>query len=118
MSGAILSKSLIQLSAHGWGCVPSLLFDPRPNYGGGNEDNRDLLQQVSYRPKSVPPTLQQALTNPCLCQRLWDSHKQVWVSLLWVHFSFLLGSGAHKVFFVPSKSLFPQSCASSVIKSH
>ena len=34
------------------------------------------------------------------------------------HFSILLGSGAHKVLFVPSKSLFSQSCASSVIKSH
>ena len=37
MGGAMLSKSLIQLSADGWGCVPSLLFDPRPNYGGGND---------------------------------------------------------------------------------
>ena len=27
--------------------------------------------------------------------------------LLWGHCSFLLGSGAHKVLFVPSKSLFP-----------
>ena len=31
---------------------------------------------------------------------------------------FLLGPGAHKVLFVPSKSLFPQSYISSVIKSH
>ena len=31
----------------------------------------------------------------------------VWVSLLWGHCSFLLGPGAHKVLFVPSKSLFP-----------
>ena len=38
---------------------------------------------------------------------------QVWVSLLWGHCSFLLGPGAHKVLFVPSKSLFPQSCVSS-----
>ena len=29
-----------------------------------------------------------------------------------------LGSGAHHVLFAPSRSLFPQSCASSVIKSH
>ena len=35
----MLSKSLIQFSIDGWGCVPSLLFDLRPNYGGGNEDN-------------------------------------------------------------------------------
>ena len=39
MGGAMLSKSLIQFSVEGWGCVPSLLFDLMPNYGGGNEDN-------------------------------------------------------------------------------
>ena len=32
---------------------------------------------------------------------------------LWGYCSFLLGPGAHKVLFVPSKSLFPQSCVSS-----
>ena len=37
-----LSKVLIQLSADGRGCVPSL-FDLRPNYGGDNEDHGDLL---------------------------------------------------------------------------
>ena len=46
MGGAMLSKSLIQFSVDGQGCVPSLLFDLRPNYGGGNEDNGDLLQKV------------------------------------------------------------------------
>ena len=59
------------------------------------------------------PTLQQATTDPRLHQRLLDTHRQVWVSLLWGHFSFLLGPGAHKVLFVPSKGLFPQSCVSS-----
>ena len=59
------------------------------------------------------PTLQQATANPHLCQRLLDTHRQVWVSLLWGHSSFLLGPGAHKFLFVPSKSLFPQSCVSS-----
>ena len=39
-----------------------------------------------------------------LCQSLLDTHKQVWVSLLWDHFSFLLSPGAHKVLFLPSKS--------------
>ena len=42
----MLSKSLIQISVDGQGCVPSLLFDLRPNYGVGNEDNGDLLQKV------------------------------------------------------------------------
>ena len=49
MGGAMLSKSLIQFSVDGRGCVPSLLFDLRPNYGGGNEDNVDLLQKVPFR---------------------------------------------------------------------
>ena len=44
--GAMFSKSLIQFSVDGRGCVPSLFLDLRPNYGGGNEDNGDLLQKV------------------------------------------------------------------------
>ena len=62
---------------------------------------------------SVPPILQQVTTDPRPCQRLLDTYRQVWVSLFWGHCSFLLGPGVHKVFFVPSKSLFPQSCVSS-----
>ena len=42
----MLSKSLIQFSVEGWGCVPSLFFDLRPKHGGGNEDNGNLLQKV------------------------------------------------------------------------
>ena len=30
----------------GRSCVPSLLFDLRPNYGGNNADNGDLLQKM------------------------------------------------------------------------
>ena len=39
----MLNKSLIQFSVDGQSCVPSLLFDLRPNYGGGNADNDDPL---------------------------------------------------------------------------
>ena len=46
MGRAMLSKSLIQFSVDGRGCFPSLLFDLGPNYGGGNEDNGDLLLKV------------------------------------------------------------------------
>ena len=56
---------------------------------------------------SVPLTARQATVNPRLCQRLLDTHSQVWLSLVWGHCSFLLGPGVHKVLFVPSKSLFP-----------
>ena len=31
MGRAMFSKSLIQFSVNGWGCIPSLLFDLRPN---------------------------------------------------------------------------------------
>ena len=112
MGGAILSKSLIQFSVDGWACVPLLWFDLRPNYGGGNEDgpSKGPMQALLH---SVPPTLQQPTADPCLCQTLLDTHGQVWVNLLWSHCSFLLGPGSHRVLFVPSKSLFPQSCGSS-----
>ena len=56
------------------------------------------------------PTLQQASTPP---RRLLDTHRQVWFSLWWGHCSFLPGPAAHKVLFLPSKSLFPQACVSS-----
>ena len=62
---------------------------------------------------SQPLTQQQATADPHLCQRLPDTHGKVWVSLLWDQCSFLLGPGVYKVLFVPSKSLFPQSCVSS-----
>ena len=63
MGGAMLSQSLIQFSFDGRGCVPFLLFDLRPDYGGGNEDNGDLLQKVQCmhchtqcpRPCTWPP---------------------------------------------------------------
>ena len=51
--------------------------------------------------------------RPTPPRRLLDTHGQVWVSFLWGHCPFLLGPGALKVLFVPSKFLFPQSCVSS-----
>ena len=62
---------------------------------------------------SVTLTLQQATADLCLHQSLLDTHRQVWVSLLWGHCFFLLGPGLHKILFVPSKSLFPQFFVSS-----
>ena len=109
----MFNKSLIQFSVDTQGCVPSLLLDLGPNYGGGNEDNGNLLQKVHAMPHSVPSTPQQATANPCLRWRLLNTHRQVWVSLLWGHCSLLLGLGVHKLLFVPSKSLFPQSFLSS-----
>ena len=54
----MLSKPLIQFSIEGKVCAPSLLFDLRPNYGGGHEDNGDLLQKVPCPAACRAP-------NPC-----------------------------------------------------
>ena len=59
-----------------------------------------LLHSVALTLQRLPPT--HAST-----WRLLDTHRQVWGSLLWGHCSFLLGPGAHKALFMPSKSLFP-----------
>ena len=115
MGGARLSKFLIQFSVDGWGCVPFLLFDLGPNYEGGNEDNEDLLQKVPCmhcytqcpQPCSRPLPTHASVGDSCTFPR------QVRVSLLWGHCSFLLGRGRHKVLFASSKSLFPQFCVSS-----
>ena len=114
MGWSMLSKSLIQFSVDGRGCVSSLLFDLKPNSDAGNEDNGNLLQKT--------PCRHCCTQCPQPCSRPLPTHaspetpghsQQVWVSLLWGHCSFLLGPGTHQVLFVPSKSLFPQSCVSS-----
>ena len=79
MDGAMLSKSWIQFSVDGWSCVPFLFFDLRPNYGGDNEDNGDLIQKactVALSDADPAP----GHCDPYLRQRLLDTHRQVWVS--------------------------------------
>ena len=61
MAGAMLSKSVIQFSVKWQDCVPFLLIDLRPNYGGGKEDNGDLLQKF--------PCLQCCTQCPQSCSR-------------------------------------------------
>ena len=90
--------------------LSNFTFTFTSNYGGGNESNGDLLQKIPcmYCYTQCPqPTLQQATTDPLLHWRLLDTPRKVWFSLLWGHCSFLLGPGAHKILFVPSRSLFP-----------
>ena len=72
-----------------WYCVPSLYFGLRQNYGKSNGSNGDLFQKTyastMWLPgllKSVPLTLQHATVEPCFHQRLPDTHRQVWLSLL------------------------------------
>ena len=63
-------------------------------------------------PSLVPLTLEQAITDPGLCQRLLDPHRQICVSCFWGHCSFLLGPSTHKGFFVPP----PIVCFPSPVK--
>ena len=110
----MLSKSLIQFSIGRWGCIPSLLFTWSQTVEEVMKIMATSFKTSNARTAALSaPTLQQATTDPHLLQRLLDTHRQVWVSLLWGHCSFLLGPGAHKVLFVPSKGLFPLSCVSS-----
>ena len=67
---------------------------------------------------SLPISPWKATVDWCLQWRLVDTNRTVWLSFLWGHCSFLVSPGAHNVLFVLSKNLFPQSCRSSVIKSH
>ena len=95
----------------GWGCVPSLLFDLGPNYGGGNEDNGDLLLKVPWRhccTQYPPPPIPAAG-----CHWPTTPSKTPGHSLASLGQGSSLLSPVNKVLFDPSKNLFPQSSLSS-----
>ena len=94
-----------------------LLFDLRPNYGGGNEDNGDLLQKVPCK-HCCAPCPQSRSRPPLTHASAGDSWTLTGKSGSVSVGSLPLSPGSSKVLFVPSKSLFPQACVSSVIKSH
>ena len=111
----MLSKSLIQFSVDGWGCVPSLLF----TWGQIMMEVMKIMVTSCYtqcpQPCSRPPPTHTSAGDSwtlagksgsvsCVCVCVWGGGG---------HCSFLLDPGAHKVLFMPSKSLFPQSCVSS-----
>ena len=108
----MLSKSLIQFSVDGWSCVPSLL------YMGQTMVEIMKIMVTSFKRSHActatlsVPNLQQATTDPRLCWRCLDTHRQVWVSLLWGHCFFLLGPGAQGSV-CDLKESISQSCVSS-----
>ena len=67
---------------------------------------------------SVPLTPQQATVNPYLCQRLLETHRQVWLGQTCRVTPPFSWYWCTQGFFVPSKGLLAQSFGSSVIKSH
>ena len=103
----MLSKSLIQFSVDGQGCVPSWLIDLGLDYGGSNEDIGTSFKRSHgcTAALSAPDPVVghcQPSTLPETLQHSWASLGQSLLSSL-----LLLGPGMHKVLFVPSKSLFP-----------
>ena len=102
---ALMCKSLIRFSVDGRGCAPSLLFD---------QTMVELMKIMVTSFKrchaftaalSAPQTCSRPLPTPLLGTPGY-SRASLGQSL-WGHCSFLLGPGAHKVLFVPAKSLFP-----------
>ena len=108
----MLSKSLIEFSVDGWSCVPSLL------YTGQTMVEIMKIMVTSFKRSHActatlsAPNLQQATTDPHLCWRCLDTHRQVWVSLLWGHCFFLLGPGAQGSV-CDLKESISRSCVSS-----
>ena len=111
MGRALFSKSLIQFSADGWGCVPSLLFI----WGQTMEKVMKIMATSFKRSHACTATL--TAPNPAAGHHgpkpPLETPGHSWSSLgglLWDHCSFFLGPGAHKVLLEPSKSLFPVLC--------
>ena len=85
-----------------------------PNYDGGNEDNHDLLQKIPFT--CCCTQCPQTAADYCRPNPLLKTPGHSWASLGQSLVGSLLlfsGPGMHKLLFVPNKSLFPQSYASS-----
>ena len=114
MSRAMFSKSLIQFYVDGQGCVPSLLFDLNSNYVEVMK-----IMVTSFKRSYVGnatlsgPNPAAGHHQPTLLPGT-SGHSQASLGQSLVG-SVLLSPGSWfaQGFFVPSKSLFPQSCVSS-----
>ena len=99
-------------SIDGRGCVPPLLFDLRPNCGGGDEGNGTSFrrsQDALLHSAPHPATGRRRPTPPLEA----PGHSgQVWVRRLCGHCPFLLDHGAHRVLLCLPSVSFP-ACVSS-----
>ena len=114
MGRAMFSKSLIQFSADGWGCVPSLLFI----WGQTMEKVMKIMATSFKRSHACTATL--TAPNPAAGHHgpkpPLETPGHSWSSLgglLWDHCSFFLGPGAHRFCLSPPR-VFSQSFVSSV----
>ena len=75
------------------------------------------VMPTSYTVYSVFLTMQQATLDPRLHERLLNTRREVWLSLLLGHCSFLLAPAVQKSVLCPRRICFPV-LLNSVIKSH
>ena len=115
---AMFSKSLIQISADGWGCAPSCEVTQSWNAQASKcTSKKDLCQHtLPGLLLSVPLSLQEATADPQLHRRSSDTHRQVWLNILWGHCSFPLSPGVCNILFMLSKRI-PMSTVND-FKSH
>ena len=84
----------------------------------GNFLQKDLGQRTEA-PRTVAVSAPDPVAAHCcphLCWRLPNTHRQVWLSLLWGHCSFLLHPGTHKTLLCPPSVCFPSPV--EVLKSN
>ena len=95
-------------------CHDQCVLSAKPNYGGGNEDNGDLLQKApsmhccTQYPQPCswpPPTHASARDSWSLTSKAGSVSCGITAPFSWVL--------VHTFLFLPSKSLFPHSCVSS-----
>ena len=119
MGRAMLSESLIQFSIAGWGCVSSLLFDLRPSCGRGSKIVGTSFQRSCARTAVFSAPDPAAGHCPPLSLLETPGHSQASLGQSLVG-SLLLSPGfwCTPGLVCALRSLFPQSCVSSVIRSH
>ena len=91
----LLSKSWIQFSANGWGCIPSLLV-----VGPQAAQSKPLQPKYLCQHPAPPRTIAANVPVPAAScwKRPWNPHRQVWLNLCGEHCFFPLGPGCTQDF--------------------
>ena len=119
---AKLSKSLIQFSTDGWGCIPALWLAWGQTMVGIMQHllPKDLCQQ-SVPLRTVVVGSPDSTAGHCWSTPPWKllgTHRSVWLSLLWSHAPFSWDLVCTMFCLCSARVSVSQSCGKSVIKSY